>query len=236
MKTVNWNKYAERYDYVASNNASYVSLLDEIVTDISKQELNNESIGIDLGGGTGNLTIKLAKSIRSSIILLDASHVMLSKAKEKILGENFGNVSLLNEEIQKVSYSAGSLDFVVAVHSIYAMEDPIKVIEKVHNWLKPNGVFYIVDYGKQNNALDWTKYFVINTFKKKGFLEAVKMLANISILYVQTIKIAISQKKGRYWTHTSEGLIDIVKDIGFETSKVKSVYRGYSTYLILKKR
>jgi len=94
---------------------------------------------VDLGAGTGQATRALSKLFR---------HVTAVEPDLRMAAEipAIENVRIVNETAEAATFSAGSVDAVVAATSYHWMKQR-EVAETVYRWLRPGGVFFPFRYG-----------------------------------------------------------------------------------------
>ncbi len=96
----------------------------------------------DLGCGTGNITIPLAKK-GYELIGIDASYQMLSKAREKSIKENV-NILYLEQDMRDFELY-GTVDCIISmcdsINYILEESELLQVFKWVNNYLEPKGLF-----------------------------------------------------------------------------------------------
>lgn len=102
----------------------------------------NPNIIAELGCGTGNITIGLAKE-GYDMIGIDISEDMLTSAKEKTYKENLNILYLLQDMREFELY--GTVECIISlfdsINYITEEEDLLKVFKLVNNYLAPKGIF-----------------------------------------------------------------------------------------------
>ncbi len=97
-------------------------------------------LGLDLGCGTGSMTIKLSER-GIDMTGVDMSEDMLSIANEKSVGKN---ILYLNQEMSDLELY-GTVDFVVSgldcVNYVTDKRKLLKTFKLVNNYLNPGGIF-----------------------------------------------------------------------------------------------
>ena len=133
-----YNKFAYLYDELI-NDVDYKKWADYYFNIFKRYGLKPE-LGLDLGCGTGNMTIELSKR-GVDMTGVDISEDMLMVARAK--SEN-NNILYLNQDMTEfelygtVSFIVSSLD---CVNYITDKRDLLKAFKLVNNYLDPGGLF-----------------------------------------------------------------------------------------------
>jgi len=130
-----WDKQAKKID---DNEKQFESASRELIA-ITKKYLNANDNVLDFGCATGTKTLELADAIKH-IHGLDISAEMISEATKKKNKVNVTNVSfsqgtIFNDDLEKASF-----DKIIAYSIIHLLEDSEKVIQRIHELLKPGGL------------------------------------------------------------------------------------------------
>jgi ubiquinone/menaquinone biosynthesis C-methylase UbiE len=131
-----WDKQAKKFDDIQTQ---FEAASQEIISR-TKEYLNAADNALDFGCGTGIITLKLAGGIKH-IHGLDFSAEMISEALKKKNEANVTNVSfsqgtIFDDDLEKVPF-----DKIIAFSIIHLLEDSEKVIQRIHELLKPGGLF-----------------------------------------------------------------------------------------------
>jgi len=131
-----WDKHAKKFN---EGEKRYEHASREIIAR-TKEYLNANDNVLDFGCATGTKTLELADLVKH-IHGLDFSAEMISEAVKKKNKVNVKNVSfsqgtIFNDELEKTSF-----DKITAYAIIHLMEDSEKVIQRIHELLKPGGLF-----------------------------------------------------------------------------------------------
>lgn len=95
---------------------------------------------LEFGCGTGNTTIPLAKHVKS-VVAIDTSEEMLSKAALKARENEIDNITFCHTDLKDFSGEHGSFDVVTAFNVLLYLEDRDEILEKIWKLLKPGGIF-----------------------------------------------------------------------------------------------
>ncbi len=118
----NEKNYAQEYERRLSDEGYPGNIADRVI-----EELSGAVTVLDIGAGTGFISIPLAEK-GFQVKAVDPSKEMLSILKRKIDGRNL-NFEIINESWE--SFSEEPADAVVSVHSLYPMKDPNYAISKM---------------------------------------------------------------------------------------------------------
>jgi len=106
---------------------------------------------IDIGAGTGLVTIELAKLV-NSVVALDSSEGMLAVLREKIQSNNIENIKTGIFDAEKDSPAEEPADIVVSSMSMHHVKDTSVFALKVYKMLKPGGRMAIADLEKEDGS------------------------------------------------------------------------------------
>lgn len=127
-----WSNTAREYDRKILANGKLLGKL--------RKYANSDSTVLDIGAGTGNLTLALAPFVKK-VTAVEPAEGMLNILREK--AENLGihNIDYINKKWEDVK--TGEYDIVLASHSICCTKDPLKFFLKMHECTR-KFVFLIV--------------------------------------------------------------------------------------------
>ncbi len=136
----------ERYDRVSTHYDSHrvPAGLDALIgiLSVSKVPLNEINL-IDIGCGTGNYGVELAKHV-NTVIGFDKSTEMIIKAIEK--SRNLPNIEFYVDDAINMSIKNGKFDatlFILSLHHIGDFREQLQALEEAYRILKPQGVVVI---------------------------------------------------------------------------------------------
>ena len=135
------NLFYNYYDLLFANK-DYSKETDLCLKLSSLYGIKNPKSILEIGCGTGNHTLNLAKT-NKDITAIDSDQVMVNKADEKIKASRFKNIKLLKSKVEDLKNQ--KFDLVIAMFNVITyiqefdeLEDFIQGVNKV---LKRNGVF-----------------------------------------------------------------------------------------------
>ncbi|MHB1711644.1 MAG: class I SAM-dependent methyltransferase [Acidimicrobiales bacterium] len=104
--------------------------------------------GVDLGCGTGRLTLQLAER-GVNIIGVDVSAAMIERMEAQAQAQEagMGTVTGLAAPIERLSLGAGSVDLVITNYALHHLldADKGKVVKAAYGWLRPGGQLVVAD-------------------------------------------------------------------------------------------
>jgi len=156
-----WDKQAKRFD---DSQKQFEPASKELIAR-TKEYLNANDNVLDFGCATGTKTLELADGIKH-IHGLDFSAEMISEATNKKNKVNVTNVSFSQGTIFNNDLEKASFEKIIAYSIIHLLEDSEKVIQRIHELLKPGGLFIsetacFRDKMDFKTRLEFTVYFIM---------------------------------------------------------------------------
>lgn len=105
--------------------------------------LSPQATVLDYGCATGIIANAIADKVKA-VRAIDISSKMIEIAKTKARERNIGNVNYMPATIYDERLPAGSFDVVLAFRILHMLETPPLVVRRIHELLKPGGVFISV--------------------------------------------------------------------------------------------
>lgn len=131
-----WNKIAIRYSQQPiADEASYQKKLK-----ITRQYLRPEMEVLEFGCGTGSTALVHAPYVKN-ILATDISSKMIEIAKDKAEAQNIKNVAFKCMAIDDFCSADKTFDAVLGLNILHLVENKDEIIARIHNLLKPGGVF-----------------------------------------------------------------------------------------------
>lgn len=106
----------------------------------SRQFLRKEDRILEIGCGTGIVTLPLASCVKE-VTAIDASAQMLAAAWEKAETEEKNNIEFQQVSFKKFQAEKESFDAVTAFNVLHYMKDREKALDRIYDMLKPGGIF-----------------------------------------------------------------------------------------------
>ncbi|MGR9052330.1 MAG: class I SAM-dependent methyltransferase [Gammaproteobacteria bacterium] len=237
-----WSEYALSYDVVLNRSDIYPNLIKTVVgveDGSGPMPLPNNSKVLDLGAGTGNITVQLSiPSANRLVVALDNNSMMLNVLRRKCkryLRENAqgpGVIAIKQDITSLYGLKDKFFDAVVINNVLYSLENNSveQCLKEVYRVLSPGGEVRISEPHKQANAakvMDKIK----QELQKKGCFEEV----SAHYLKVKEInETFLSQMLNKWDIDDMEALL---LNVGFAkiTFKMVKTYAGQSFLICAKK-
>ncbi len=142
--TVEWNSslYDKKHDFVAEYGKGLLEFIPK----------NNEQTILDLGCGTGTLTVQLA-DLCSKVVGVDSSQNMIDKAKIQ-----FGNIEFLVCDALALPFDE-EFDVVFSNAVFHWISDHNALLKNIHKALKPQGIL-VCEFGASGNIATIENAFI----------------------------------------------------------------------------
>lgn len=198
----NYDKTEERFEYIHSKSREN-----------TKKYLKGSDVVLDYGCGTGTVACKLANQVKE-IQAIDISSKMIEIAKEKAVVSKIENVNFAQGDIFDDSYEKESFDVILAFNMLHTVPNPQKVLQRIHQLLKPQGVFVSV-----TPCLRGKMSFLVS-----AQIQLVRVLCKVGI-----IPVPIRRLK-------SSDLDDLLTGGHFQSIETEEIFKGASSYFISAKK
>jgi ubiquinone/menaquinone biosynthesis C-methylase UbiE len=138
--TDGWDDYAPFYDWENARTFGRrdIAFWQRLVTGRAGRVL-------ELGCGTGRVTVPLGRTGAASVVGIDRSAAMLDRGHRRVRRARLSGVSLLRGDIRRLPFRQGSFDTVIApygiLQSLLREPDLSATLTAVAGVLKPGGVF-----------------------------------------------------------------------------------------------
>ena len=131
-----WNIVAKGYsNKPIDDEAAYQKKLQ-----VTREYFRQDMEVLEFGCGTGSTSIAHAPYVKS-ILAIDVSPKMLEIAQGKADAKNIGNVTFKRSAIDSFNAPNNTLDAVLGLSILHLLDNKEEVIAKVHEMLKPGGIF-----------------------------------------------------------------------------------------------
>ena len=137
-----FNHKAETFD-----SPKNIFLANLVCQAVEKQlDLLSDKEILDFGGGTGLLTLPLAKQAKS-VTLVDISEKMLEQARLKAEQQDIKNIQFLEQDLLEKPLKQ-EFDLIVVCRVLHHMPDLDEALSLFHQHLKEDGRLLIADFTK----------------------------------------------------------------------------------------
>lgn len=152
LQRVVWSRRAKSWDEMSNPG------LDRVVQDILRLIGERpDAIAIDLGCGSGQLSIPLAAHVQT-VVALDIAPKMIELLKAKIDTHGLTNITAAVGSVQQYGIENGSIDLVCSNYVLHHLSDNEKrvFVKDCYNWLAPGGelIFGDMMFGRGATADD----------------------------------------------------------------------------------
>ncbi|SFL44194.1 Methyltransferase domain-containing protein [Gracilibacillus orientalis] len=113
--------------------------------------VNKDDTILDLGAGTGYISIPAAKIVDGLVYALDIDTNMLDIVNAKANKENITNVQTLQGSIDSIPLNDMTVDIVLASLVLHELMDLPTALKQIKRVLKSSGYFVCVEFEKQEN-------------------------------------------------------------------------------------
>ncbi|MGD0440908.1 MAG: class I SAM-dependent methyltransferase [Acidimicrobiales bacterium] len=149
-----WTRRAVSWDHGAGNNPGLVKVVERL---LAEADPSPEAFAVDLGCGTGQVTLALAKRCRS-VLGVDVSEQMITLLLENAKQQGVSNVKGRAVPIERLGLPEGSVDLVVSNYALHHLRDRDKqvTVNEAFKWLRPGGLLVVGDmmFGRGGDARD----------------------------------------------------------------------------------
>jgi ubiquinone/menaquinone biosynthesis C-methylase UbiE len=243
MEQKEYSRYAKAYDNLLKFKPSYHELLDYTIESLIRvmPQKNNCYKIAEFGGGTGNLTQKIATTYSNSqIYSIELNNSFLEILKNKT--KKYNNINLIKADIEKNIFSNNSLDSIVMIHVLRLTQNADKgyAIKRAYEQLKPNGYFIIADIGRKLDMKKHGKEIFTAAYKEYGLKNFFKI---INLFYNNLNSIKFNKKcskreieKPKHMLHTLDEFSLKIQKFGFKIIEARDdLYLGDDDFIIAQK-
>ena len=131
---------------------------------------------IDVGCGTGFLSLKFLEKAECFITGIDSSSEMLTIFTEKTKKLSLPNrICIKLEDAESLQFKPNSFDIVASTVTLHHLKNKYPTIKKIHNILKPKGKFVLgdIDINTTGNTSDPKRMLKLLKWLKEEFALAL---------------------------------------------------------------
>jgi ubiquinone/menaquinone biosynthesis C-methylase UbiE len=210
----------ESYDQVLAQTSFYKKLQ----TDALKNLKDCQHV-VDLGCGTGNLAIELAKQ-GIQVTAIDNNEVMLGQLEKKALHAGVEDkIEVVKQDADSLVLDSGRYDGAAIINVLEFTNQPYHILDKVYSSLKLGGVC-VVSGPKPNKDPKILFDKLIQEFSDKGKLNSIEDDLDV----VRKIAASLKQKEDHFFT--TERMQEVLCNfVGFDEVINTDKISGFETYL-----
>jgi len=149
-----WTARAASWDHGAQTNPGLVKVVEAVLQEAAGDPSRR---AVDLGCGSGQLTIPLARAV-SSVMAVDISPRMIELLADNAARAGATNIEGVASPIERLDLAPGSLDLVVSNYAFHHLRDRDKaaVVAQAARWLRPGGRLIVGDmmFGRGGDERD----------------------------------------------------------------------------------
>lgn len=226
---------------MAANNPPYQAMLDQILRHIDAWTVPAGSTLVDLGAGTGNLSIRLAQRFPDARVLhVEPDPAMNACVPKKAELAGVTNLELcpldvgdraLGERVRHADVSG-----IAVVHALYAFPDPERTLTSVATWLRDGTPLLVCDPFGPPDVLRWAAYLFRTSMQRRGVVRTLQLYVRGRAALSQNRRIARGYREGRHWAHSQDELLGALRRAGLRATVSESVYRGDSHLVVAHKQ
>lgn len=228
-----WSIYAKVYDLLLYFDP-YKQLLRQLVQEIILTKPSGKVV--DVGCGTGNLATLLAENLGYTILGLDNSVAMLSRAEKKKYDKqrvSFKQVDLESKNFQLAIHS--KFDIGIINNVLYTLKSPITVLSQIKLLLNNDGVL-IISEPKQGSSLYtlFKEHYkpLSKHFSFSNFIRSIRDFFALMIIGIFNFVISFRARgRGSYSFFRLNDLTQLVQSAGFKVETVGSSYADQNILL-----
>lgn len=221
ITTRNWfNRWSNKYDRTLGSIGFHRELLDLVVR---SAKVKDSSKVLDIGCGTGLLSLKLLQEYGCSITGIDISEEMLAIFKNKI--KELGLDQKINcrlMDIDSLNFKNNTFDLAVSSVVLHHLKDKLKALKKIYKLLKPGGLFVVgeVDMDSTGSHADTKRLQRMLRVLEQEWIPALKDVGVEAFehMYINGIKHILNQ--GEYCLSFKQWAA-ICRKAGFKAVTIK---------------
>jgi ubiquinone/menaquinone biosynthesis C-methylase UbiE len=177
-----WDERVEAWEDVAASR-TFLAIRERIV---ELAEPRSDDSAVDLGAGTGLLTLALAPRVRE-VVAVDISERMLERLDDLAIADGVHNVDTVVADLRRLPLEDESATLVVSNYAFHHLDDLGKelALAEARRILRPGGRLVICDMmfsislDRRDRRLVWEK---VTALLRRGPAGAVRILRNAARL------------------------------------------------------
>ncbi len=231
-KGIEWDTYGPLLDIQAGLTPDYWENVDVLIEQAKRAFPNYETAELsicDIGAGTGNFTRAMANVFKkSTIVHLEPNKNMNAIAQTKFSDDGLTNVEIVGKDFFSYTWTENQWDIVICVNALYMLSPQVETLAKIHRSIRPGGFFYVVDFGREQDASQWFWYFLKNALKGINTKKYIQSIPKWPQMAAQAREGGKTQVDGAWWTHETEEFGLALEAAGFAVSNLEACYCGFA--------
>ena len=227
------DKVAEVFDNMIKRSVPFYEEVQNMTVQLAERYYQKSSIIYDLGCSTANTIIKLAEQLGNklqnkqiSIIGIDSSIHMITRAKKKLAAHNLTNydIDIFESNINNIIFKKNT-SVVIMNYTLQFIQPRQRkeILDRIYYHLLPKGILILSEkIQNSNNMLNdiYTKFYQDlkhrNGYSELEIQQKRKTLENVLIPYTQNKNIAL------------------LEDVGFRDIDIFFKWYNFASYLAIK--
>jgi ubiquinone/menaquinone biosynthesis C-methylase UbiE len=138
-----WNKRVRQWHSHVNSSTAFAEVLDRLLTSAQPKP---DDVCVDLGAGTGFVTLALAPQVRS-VLSIDIAVGMTEALETRAAEAHLANVSTLATDLMTLRLPPASTDLIVSSYVLHHLPNSGKraLVREAAGWLRPGGRLVIAD-------------------------------------------------------------------------------------------
>lgn len=150
---------------------------------------------LDLGAGTGYLTIPSSKLVNGIVYALDIDQNMLDIINSKAAKENITNINLVNSDINSIPIPNNSVDIILASLVLHELQPLANTLSKLTPLIKTGGYILCLEYEVQKEYVEGPKlHHRISSIDMEKELKDAKLTIIKKVALTDSVYVIIAQK------------------------------------------
>lgn len=149
-----WDKRARQWHDHVTSTASFGKVLDHI---LAWSEPQPSDVCVDLGAGTGFVTLALAPVV-ASVTAVDISPAMIKVLSARAADAGLVNISAEEADLMDFRFPAAGADLIVTSYALHHLDNGDKraLVARATEWLRPGGRLVVADmmFGRGGSRRD----------------------------------------------------------------------------------
>ncbi|MDL2310602.1 methyltransferase domain-containing protein [Peptostreptococcaceae bacterium OttesenSCG-928-C18] len=150
------------HNHHESSNKNFMTKIEFLDSEMRKRIISSEKILsmlqiqensniLDVGAGSGYLTIPAAKKTTGTVFALDVDNRMLRVIEIKSKNEEISNIELIQGDAGHIPLANDSVDIVIASLILHEVDSISIVLKEISRVLKKGGYFLCLEYEKEES-------------------------------------------------------------------------------------